>query len=87
MFKLFDARDHIMIFYHKDFNCLKLNKVENWSEAKYTKVDIPRECIERWKSIQPLPEFHLPLPNIFLPSDFSLISIPAKVPKYPKITK
>ncbi|KAG5339115.1 NRDC protein, partial [Acromyrmex heyeri] len=74
---------NIMIFYHKDFDCLKLNKVENWSEAKYTKVDIPRETIERWKSIQPLPEFHLPLPNIFLPSDFSLIPIPAKVPKYP----
>ncbi|XP_018046794.1 PREDICTED: nardilysin-like [Atta colombica] len=73
---------NIMIFYHKDFD-LKLNKVEKWSEAEYTNINISRECIERWKSIKPLQDFHLPLPNIFLPSDFSLIPIPAKVPKYP----
>jgi len=72
---------NIMIFY-KDFD-LKLNKIEKWSEAEYTNINISRECIERWKSIKPLQDFHLPLPNIFLPSDFSLIPIPAKVPKYP----
>ncbi|KYN33494.1 Nardilysin [Trachymyrmex septentrionalis] len=69
---------NIILFYYND--CLKVGQ---WSEAEYTKIQISRECIEHWKSIKPLPNFHLPLLNIFLPSDFSLISIPAKVSKYP----
>ncbi|XP_018360056.1 PREDICTED: nardilysin-like isoform X1 [Trachymyrmex cornetzi] len=73
---------NIMIF-NEDFDCLELNKVEPWFKTKYTDIEIPKEWIERWKSIEPLPEFHLPLENTFLTSDFSLIPLPAEVPKYP----
>ncbi|XP_071572686.1 nardilysin [Temnothorax nylanderi] len=73
---------NIMIF-NEDFDGVELNKVEPWFQTKYTDSEIPKEWIERWKSIEPLPDFHLPLPNTFLPSDFSLIPIPAEVPKYP----
>ncbi|XP_018306507.1 LOW QUALITY PROTEIN: nardilysin-like [Mycetomoellerius zeteki] len=73
---------NFMIF-NKDFDHFEMRKVEPWLKTKYIDIEVPKEWIERWKSIEPLPDFHLPLPNIFLPSDFSLIPISAKVPKYP----
>ncbi|KAM0729058.1 Nardilysin [Formica fusca] len=71
---------NIMIFSGK---FTELNKIEPWFKTKYTDVEIPHEWIERWKTIEPLPDFHLPLPNTFLTNDFTLISIPADIPKYP----
>ncbi|KYN03878.1 Nardilysin [Cyphomyrmex costatus] len=73
---------NIMIF-NEDFDCLELNKVEPWFKTKYTDIEIPKEWIERWKSIEPLPDFHLPLENTFLTNDFAVIPLPAEVPKYP----
>ncbi|XP_018368702.1 PREDICTED: nardilysin-like [Trachymyrmex cornetzi] len=55
----------------------------NWDEKKHIYVEVPTEYIEHWKSIEPLPNFHLPLKNVFIASDFSLISIPDNVSKYP----
>ncbi|CAL1678005.1 unnamed protein product [Lasius platythorax] len=49
---------NIMIFNGK-FNA-ELDKTEPWFQTRYTDVEIPRECIERWKVIKPLPDFHLP---------------------------
>ena len=71
---------NIMIF-NNDFDCLELNKIEPWFKIQY--MDISKEWIKRWKFIEPLPDFHLPLPNTFITSDFSLISKPAEVLKYP----
>ncbi|XP_011685956.1 PREDICTED: nardilysin-like [Wasmannia auropunctata] len=73
---------NIMIF-NEDFDPVELNKVEPWFKTKYTDIEIPKEWIERWKTIEPLPDFHLPLQNTFLTSDFSLIPLPAEVSKYP----
>ncbi|EFN65226.1 Nardilysin [Camponotus floridanus] len=72
---------NIMIFNGK-FNA-ELDKTEPWFNTKYTDVEIPQEWVERWKTIKPLPDFHLPIPNTFLTSDFTLIPIPADIPKYP----
>ncbi|KAK2589280.1 hypothetical protein KPH14_007833 [Odynerus spinipes] len=72
-----------IIIFDKKFNDEEFDKVEPWFKTKYTDMDIPTEWIELWKTIAPLPEFHLPLPNIFLTNDFSLISVPSDVPKYP----
>lgn len=72
---------NIMIFNEK-FN-IELDKTEPWFNTKYTDIEIPQEWIGRWKTIKPLPDFHLPIPNTFLPSDFTLIPIPADIPKYP----
>ncbi|KYN37807.1 Nardilysin [Trachymyrmex septentrionalis] len=73
---------NIMIF-NEDFDYLELNKVEPWFQTKYTDIEISKEWIERWKSIEPLSDFYLPLENTFLTNDFSLIPLPAEVPKYP----
>ncbi|KMQ86607.1 nardilysin-like isoform x1 protein [Lasius niger] len=72
---------NIMIFDEK-FNA-ELYKIEPWFKTRYTDVEIPRNWIERWKTIEPLPDFHLPVPNIFLTSDFTLIPMPKDIPKYP----
>nr|KAF7408943.1 hypothetical protein H0235_013795 [Vespula pensylvanica] len=72
-----------IIIFDKKFNDEEFDKVEPWFKTKYTDMDIPTEWTETWKTITPLPEFHLPLPNIFLTNDFSLISVTSDVPKYP----
>lgn len=72
-----------IIISNKKFNDKEFDKIEPWFKTKYTHTDIPKEWTETWKTIPPLPEFHLPLPNIFLTNDFSLIPVPSDVPKYP----
>ncbi|KYM92380.1 Nardilysin [Atta colombica] len=72
---------NIMIF-NKNFDHLGLNKVDLWTNTVYTDGKISQKSIERWKSIEPLPNFHLPLSNTFV-SNASLLSIPVMAPKYP----
>lgn len=72
-----------IIIFNKKYNDEEFEKIEPWFKTKYTDMGIPEEWMERWCTIEPLPEFHLPLPNIFLADDFSLIPIPSDVPKYP----
>ncbi|XP_018350446.1 PREDICTED: nardilysin-like [Trachymyrmex septentrionalis] len=73
---------NIMIF--SNFSSSELNKVEPWWQTAYTDIEIPKEWIERWKIIEPLPEFHLPLPNIFLANNSYLLKTPNEtIEKYP----
>ncbi|CAK9817833.1 Nrdc [Anthophora plagiata] len=72
-----------IIISNKKFNDEELDKVEPWFKTKYTDTVIPNKWIECWRTIEPYPEYHLPLPNEFLTDDFSLIPTPAKVSKYP----
>ncbi|KYM87527.1 Nardilysin [Atta colombica] len=72
---------NIMIF-NKDFD-MELDKVDSWSKAEYTDIKISQEWLEHWKTVEPLPDFHLPEKNICLHIEHSLDSLPAKVSKYP----
>ncbi|XP_043259344.1 nardilysin-like isoform X2 [Colletes gigas] len=72
-----------IIIFDKKFNDEEFDKIEPWFQMKYTDTEIPQAWIECWRTIEPLPEFYLPLPNVFLTDDFSLITIPPDVPKYP----
>ena len=69
---------NIMIF-DNDFGNLRLDKLDSWSKT-YTDIEVPHEWLEHWKSVKPLPDFHLPEENLY--SEYSL-ELPAKVPKYP----
>ncbi|EZA59550.1 Nardilysin [Ooceraea biroi] len=76
--------EHVnIIVLNNKFTDKELHKVEPWFNTHYDDLEVPRKAIERWKTIEPLPEFHLSLPNEFLTSDFSLITLPANVAKYP----
>ncbi|KAG5329001.1 NRDC protein, partial [Acromyrmex heyeri] len=44
---------------------------------------LPKERIEYWKSIEPLPDFNLPLFNASLIDNISLIPVSAETSKYP----
>ncbi|XP_018057367.1 PREDICTED: nardilysin-like [Atta colombica] len=60
-----------------------LNIVEPHFEINYKDIELPKEWIERWKSIEPLPDFNLPSCNKFLTNNFSIISVSAEASKYP----
>ncbi|XP_043528977.1 nardilysin-like [Frieseomelitta varia] len=72
-----------IIIFDKKFNDEEFDKIEPWFKTKYTDTEISQEWIECWRTIEPFPEFHLPLANMYITDDFSLISIPPGVPKYP----
>lgn len=61
-----------------------LDKTETWFDTKYSVEKIPEDWIERWKSIEPFSEFHLPKPNIFIPNDFALVDLPDQLTEYPE---
>lgn len=73
-----------IIVYNKKYNEQLFDKFEPWFETKYTDTEIPPGWVEHWKSIEPFPNFHLPLPNKFLVNDFSMIPLPAEVSFYPE---
>ncbi|XP_032680712.1 nardilysin-like isoform X2 [Odontomachus brunneus] len=70
--------------YSKKFDEQQFDKFEPWFETKYMDSEIPPEWIERWKGIEPFPSFHLPLPNMFLVNDFSMIPLSSNIPSYPE---
>ncbi|KAG5324883.1 NRDC protein, partial [Pseudoatta argentina] len=72
---------NIMIF-NKNFHRFGLNKIDLWTNTLYTDGKISQKWIERWKSIEPLPNFYLPLSNTLAASNVSLLSIPVNS-KYP----
>ncbi|XP_018306508.1 nardilysin-like [Mycetomoellerius zeteki] len=67
----------------KDFDSLELDKVDSWSKACYTDIEISQKWIEHWKSIEPLPNFYLPIENECFDIERLLEIMPTKVPKYP----
>ncbi|KAG5307659.1 NRDC protein, partial [Acromyrmex insinuator] len=69
---------NIMIF-DNDFGNLTLDKLDSWSKT-YTDIEVPHEWLEHWKSVKPLPDFHLQEANLYI--EYSL-ELPAKVLKYP----
>ncbi|XP_011061838.1 PREDICTED: nardilysin-like, partial [Acromyrmex echinatior] len=52
-------------------------------KAYYSITALPKERIEYWKFIEPLPDFNLSLFNAFLIDSISLISVSAETSKYP----
>ncbi|KAK3262595.1 hypothetical protein CYMTET_28558 [Cymbomonas tetramitiformis] len=49
---------------------------EPWYTTKYHQERVPSEWLSAWASAERYPELHLPAPNEFIPTDFSI-----KVPK------
>jgi nardilysin len=73
-----------IILFDKKFNEDDFNEVEPWFQTKYSSSEIPSEWVTNWTQIKPLPEFHLPKPNLYITDDFSLITLPTDISKYPE---
>ncbi|KAJ8666832.1 hypothetical protein QAD02_008494 [Eretmocerus hayati] len=72
-----------IIIFDRKFNEDDFDKIEPWFQTKYSSGEIPAEWVKSWETIEPLPEFHLPKPNMFITDDFKLIDLPDNVPNYP----
>ncbi|KYM76122.1 Nardilysin [Atta colombica] len=70
---------NIMIF-NSDF---EINIDDPRLKINYTYMALSKASLEHWKSIEPLPDFQLPLRNEFLTNNFSTISISAEASEYP----
>jgi len=64
-------------------NRFKINIVEPHIKIVYKDMELPKEWLNHWKSIEPLSNFHLPSRNKFLTNNFSFIPVSAKASKYP----
>ena len=54
----------------------KTTLVEPWYSSGYNARKIESKLIEVWSNTQPVPELHLPQPNEFIPTDFTIVSRP-----------
>lgn len=54
-----------------------------WFKTKYSVEDIPIDWIEKWKSVGENPELHLPLPNIYIATDFCITEADAPDSEFP----
>ncbi|KAA0190051.1 hypothetical protein HAZT_HAZT004703 [Hyalella azteca] len=60
-------------------------KTERWFGTRYRIEEFSEAQRELFLSAKstPNPQLHLPLPNVYIPNDFSLLTAPEKPPKFP----
>ncbi|KAK9498642.1 hypothetical protein O3M35_003228 [Rhynocoris fuscipes] len=75
---------NIILNAHNPDDGVPYDHIEPWFKTKYTISEISNELMNELKNITPYPEFHLPKPNEFIPTDFSLLPEDTPVPKYPQ---
>lgn len=56
---------------HKD---AQYELTEKWFGTRYSMKDYPQEWLNAWENIEPYPEFHLPIENKYLTTDFTIFS-------------
>lgn len=63
---------------------LKFDQKEEWFNTKFTTLSISNELLSTWKNAKAYNDFHLPIKNEFIATNFDLLPIPAEIPEYPK---
>lgn len=63
-----------------------LDKIEPWFGTKYNSKEIPAEWIKEWQDVNVESQygFHLPEPNPFISSDFTILPVPDISEEFPK---
>ncbi|GBG72511.1 hypothetical protein CBR_g12082 [Chara braunii] len=74
-----------MMWCSKDFEG-QTTAIEPWYGTGYSIVKVSDETVERWTSGPVTSELHLPAPNLFIPTDFSLKE-PFPETKYPVLCR
>ncbi|GLT96003.1 hypothetical protein SLE2022_136530 [Rubroshorea leprosula] len=78
--------DKVRIFWEsKKFEGLT-DVVEPWYGTAYSIEKVTTSMIQEWMSMAPNENLHLPAPNIFIPTDFSLKDLQEKI-KYPVLLR
>jgi insulysin len=65
---------HIFITAPTSETGVTVNKTEKWFGVNYTLKPIPQDSIAKWISATPHSNINLPLPNIFIPHNLSIIN-------------
>ena len=61
------------------------DQVEPWYGSAYSARKIDPQLVELWTSAEPIPELHLPKPNEFIPTDFTIVPRPAEGEEFPAV--
>lgn len=75
---------NIILNAHNSDDSVVYDKVEPWFKTRYTYEDIADDLREELNTINPYPDFHLPKPNEFIATDFTLLPERSSVMKYPE---
>lgn len=59
--------------------------IEPWYGSSYNARKIDPKLIESWSVVQSIPEFHLPEPNVFIPTDFMIVPKPEDSEEMPRV--
>ncbi|XP_045539008.1 nardilysin [Papilio machaon] len=65
---------NIMILSNKYTSPVHYDMTEKWFGTEYKRQEIPHMWLERWLSVKPYTNFHLPADNIYLTTNFDLIA-------------
>lgn len=74
--KMYRSKKNIMITTKTPFEGREFNQREHWCGTQYCTFDIPAEWTDTWEKPQVLDDFKLPEPNIYIPTDLSIIYKP-----------
>ncbi|KAL0818303.1 hypothetical protein ABMA28_008789 [Loxostege sticticalis] len=64
---------NIMILSNKHSTPIQYDTKEKWFGTQYRREEIPKNWLERWLTVDPYPQFHLPEENVYITTDFDLI--------------
>lgn len=86
-----DLIDHltvqnVRIFWHSQQFEGKTTEIEPWYGTPYSMEKVDTAALNRWSSQCIDPRLELPLPNLFIPTDFSLLDVDSSV-KFPTLVR
>ncbi|XP_022831440.1 nardilysin-like [Spodoptera litura] len=64
---------NIMILSNKHSTPIKYDAKEKWFGTEYKKMEIPSKWLNRWLTVEPYTQFHLPEKNVYITTNFSLV--------------
>ncbi|XP_068623358.1 nardilysin-like [Battus philenor] len=65
---------NVMILSNKYTKPIKYDAKEKWFGTEYKRQEIPKTWLNRWLNVKPYSNFHLPVENIYLTTNFDLIA-------------
>lgn len=80
------SKKNIMITTKSPYMGREFDQVEPWFGTQYCSFDIPSDWAEAWEKPKIMDDFKLPVPNVFIPKDLTILYNPdtMEVPPHPE---
>ncbi|KAL0273801.1 UNVERIFIED_CONTAM: hypothetical protein PYX00_006388 [Menopon gallinae] len=72
-----------IVVYSRTVNDQFYDRTEPWFQTLYKVVDIPEDWKSSWRNVEGGKEFHIPDPNPYLTTNFTILEKPKKNPPFP----